>query len=150
MSLVALVLLGGSVFTLTVSKEQHDLLKAKLSDTLATTYENIVTERRNHFLQGLLLGFVLAAGYQYYLSQSMSLETRFHKSMRFFAIMLVTAIAYYSLMPKTDYMLKHNLTPEQTKAWFEMYQTMRGQYMIGMLLGAFAAIPLSQAYCEMY
>ena len=45
---------------MTVTKEQHDVLRKKLSKELDIIYTAIANERRNHYIQGLLLGLVMA------------------------------------------------------------------------------------------
>jgi len=68
--------------------------------------------------------------------------------MTFFAVTLIVAIVYYQLMPKSDYMLNHLKTPEQTKAWLDVYLTMKHRHIGGFLLGALAAVPVSLALCR--
>ena len=51
-------------------------------------------------------------------------------------------------MPKSDYMLKHLKTPEQNKAWLDVYLLFKQRHIAGFLLGALAAIPVSLALCD--
>ncbi|NDB35193.1 MAG: hypothetical protein EB023_07565 [Flavobacteriia bacterium] len=139
-------MLGASTLTMTVSKEQHDKMKAVFSDELDKIYEEIVRERRNQYLEGLLFGFLIAAAILYFYRDRFHLH--FHRVIAFFAISLFTAMTYYMLMPKSDYMLNHLKTPEQNKAWLEMYKTMQSRYLLGMLLGALSALPIANAFCD--
>ncbi len=50
-------------------------------------------------------------------------------------------------MPKTDYMLNHLKTPEEIKAWLEVYKTMKYKYLMGIIVGLMAAIPLTNSLC---
>jgi hypothetical protein len=137
---VALALLGGSLLTCSVSQSEHDKLKKVFSEDLIQTYTNIVHERRNHYLQGLALGAVLATAVLWAFRPA-------HRVVTFFAVSLFTGVLYYRLMPKSDYMLNHLKTPEQNRAWLEMYKTMQSRYVYGMLLGAGAALALAYAMC---
>ena len=142
-ALVGIGMLGAAVSTMTVSKEQHDLLKETLSDELDQVYDSIAIERRNHYLMGLALGLVLA----FMTLRMVKTSNRFHRMTLFTLITLVTAVTVYSVLPKSDYMLNHLKTEEQTKAWLEVYKTMKHRYMLGFALGSFAAIPLAYAMC---
>lgn len=139
------VLLGGSLLTCTVTQAQHDQLRSRLSPELAQTYAGIVRERRNHYFQGLLLGVVLAVLVQRY--EWFPTQTGFHRTTQFLAITMLTTVLYYSIRPKSAYMLDSLKTPEQTRAWLEVYRTMRSRYGWGMALGLLAAVPLARAYC---
>jgi uncharacterized protein YacL len=141
--ILGLGLLGGSLLTMTVSEEEHMRLKATLSDQLDQIYTNIAIERRNLYLQGLVLGLFFATA----LAWKVKLTNKFHKVTFMVAITLMVAVTYYSLMPKSDYMLNHLKTSEQNKAWLDVYKTMKQKYMLGVIGGAVAAIPLSYAMC---
>ena len=58
--MLGLSLLGGSMGTLTVSKDQHLALVESLPADLVIKYEAIVKERRNHYIIGLVIGFLIA------------------------------------------------------------------------------------------
>lgn len=141
--LVGIGLLGGSILTMTVSKEEHVRLKKTLSKELDQIYTNIAIERRNLYLQGLLLGLLLAS----LLTWRLKTPNKFYRVAFMTSVTMITAFSYYSLMPKSDYMLNHLKTPEQTKAWFEIYKTMKQRYMFGVIGGVLAAIPLSYSLC---
>jgi hypothetical protein len=53
-------LLGASIATNMTSKEQTEILRRKLSPELATKYDTIVKERTALYIQGLLIGMLLA------------------------------------------------------------------------------------------
>ncbi len=136
-------LLAASALTMTVTKEQHEVLRSKLSDELAAKYDAIAAERRNLYVQGLVLGLAIS----YVVVQMSKVANRFHRMSLFFAVTMLTAVIYYTAMPKSDYMLRHLETPEQNKAWLEIYNTMKSRYFYGFLLGAAAAVPLANAFC---
>lgn len=138
-----LAMLGAATSTMTVSEEQHNYLRKQFSEELDEIYGNIVIERRNHYVQGILLGCLLA----FFVLQLTKQTNRFHKITFFLAIALTTSVVYYFLMPKSDYMLNHLKTEEENKAWLEVYKTMKQRYFLGFALGALAAVPIAYAMC---
>lgn len=136
-------MLGASVSTMSVSEEQHNMLRKTFSDELDEIYGNIVIERRNQYIQGLLLGALIG----YFVLMGVKITNRFHKMSLFITVMLMTGVIFYFLMPKSDYMLNHLKTEEQNKAWLEVYKTMKQRYFLGFVLGTLAAVPLAYAMC---
>lgn len=141
--IIGLAFLGAAISTMLVSKDQMDTLRKILSPELALKYDAIARERATHYIQGIVLGM----GISYVTVSNLRISNQFHKLSIFFAITLCTAVVYYFLMPKSDYMLNHLKTPEQTKAWLEIYKTMKYRYFIGFVLGALAALPVGNALC---
>ena len=141
--MLGIAMLGASVSTMTVSEEQHNMLRKTFSDELDEIYGNIVIERRNHYIQGLLLGALIA----YFALLTVKINNRFYKMSVFVAITLMVGVVFYFLMPKSDYMLNHLKTEEQNKAWLEVYKTMKQRYFLGFVLGALAAVPIAYAMC---
>jgi len=141
--ILGIAMLGASASTMSVSEEQHNFLRKTFSDELDEIYGNIVIERRNHYIQGILLGAILS----YLVLNLVKVGNRFYKMSLFFTITLITAVVFYFLMPKSDYMLNHLKTEEQNKAWLEVYKTMKQRYFLGFVLGALAGIPLAYAMC---
>jgi uncharacterized protein YacL len=136
-------MLGAAISTMSVTEEQHNLLRNTFSDDLDKIYGNIVIERRNHYVIGLLLGLALS----YLVLQLVKINNRFHKMSLFVMITLMTGVVFYFLMPKSDYMLNHLKTEEQNKAWLEVYKTMKQRYFLGFLFGALAAVPFAHSFC---
>ncbi len=140
---VGIGLLAASAFTMTTSDEEKHHIRTVLSAELAKKYDAIVIERRNLYFQGLILGMILAYGVLLTMKQA----RQFYKTSAFMAVSLMTAVVYYVLIPKSDYMLNHLKTEEQNKAWLKVYTTMRQRYFLGFLFGIIAGIPLSYALC---
>ncbi len=136
-------LLGASIATNMATHEQTDKLRQVLSPELITKYDAIVKERTSHYIQGLILGMIIAYVILYHLKTT----NRFHRISLFFGITLFTTALYYLLMPKSDYMLNHLKSEDENKAWLSVYKTMKFRYLIGFVLGALAAIPLGNALC---
>lgn len=141
--LVGLAFLGGSIATLSVSEEQHDVLRNVFSDKLDKIYEDIIIERRNHYIMGLVLGLIIS----FLVSFKVNTVNYFSRLTLFFAITLGTAVIFYMLMPKSDYMLNHLKTEEENKKWLEVYKTMKARYFTGLVLGIVASIPLANSFC---
>ena len=58
----------------------------------------------------------------------------------------VTNYFYYSLSRKSDWMLNHMGTPEEVKAWLQMYKEMQYNYHMGLVLGIIAVGILAFAF----
>ena len=141
--IAGLALLGASISTLSVNKQQQNVLKSVLSDELDKKYENIVIERRNHYIIGLVLGMILS----FIVVNKVKSSNYFTRLSLFTMITLVTAVIFYMLMPKSDYMLNHLKTEQENKQWLKVYKTMQSRYFIGLVLGALAAIPIAHIMC---
>jgi hypothetical protein len=136
-------LLAGSALTLTITEEQQNKLKQVLSPQLVVKYEEIISERRDQYIHGLILGIIVSFIFMY----SYKINNRYFKITAFLAITLTVAVFYYTLMPKSDYMLNHLKTEEENKVWLGIYKTMKFRYFMGLLLGATAAIPFAMILC---
>lgn len=143
-AVVAAALLGGSFMTLTVTDEQHEVLRQKLSPELAQLYDGIAKERRNQYIHGLILGLILA---YVLLGLVAGRGSRFHRMAAFVAVTMLVGVFYYLLTPKSTYMLEHLKTKEQNLAWLEVYKTMKMRYTVGLLLGAAAAAAAANSIC---
>jgi Flp pilus assembly protein TadB len=142
--ILAIGLMAAALSAMTVSQEQHDRLREVLSDELDQIHERIVVERRNQYIMGLVLGAVLA----FLLLRVYPASGRYHRMTMFILVMLSTAVLFYLLAPKSDYMLHHLKTPEENRAWLEVYKTMKQRYVVGLILGGLAAVPLSYSFCS--
>jgi uncharacterized protein YacL len=139
-----MAMIGGTYMTMTVSDEEHAKLKSTFSDDLDKVYTRIVMERRNIYIQGLLIGLFLSV----VVIQTSKTKMRYgHRIFLAFAITLFTAMVYYMLTPKSDYMLNHLKSAEHNRAWLQMYRNMQNRYMFGIILGALASIPIAHSIC---
>jgi hypothetical protein len=142
-SFIGIGMLGATFSTMTLSEDQINHLRKTFKPELVEIYNKIVIERRNHYLQGLALGILLA----FVLLKFMRPKTLFHKIMVAFAIIIPTSVLYYSVMPKSDYMLNHLKTPEENKAWLQVYNNMKYSYLYGFILGSLCAVPVAYVMC---
>lgn len=138
-------LLGASVYTSMVPKEDVNRLRDTVSGDAAVAYEKISKERVTLYTVGLLIG--LAIAYLVVNTYAGRVSNRFHRATTFTAITLFTGVSFYTMYPKSDYMLNHIKNEKEAKAWMEVYKTMKMRYSTGFVLGALAAIPLANAFC---
>lgn len=132
---IAFALLG-SMFYMLINYDKNDKIlqfASLLSKDQQKVYRNVTQERLNIYLQGFVLGIVIAIVY---------LKTFANKNQPIYCIFvaLVLGVAYihYTIMPKSTYMLEHIDNAEQAKAWLEIYKLMKTRCHLGMLLGVIA------------
>ena len=138
-------LLGASVYTSLVPSEEINKLRVMVSADAAQAYDKIAKERATFYAQGLILGVILAFLFNFYYKSVT--KNLFYKSVLFMFITLATAAFYYNLRPKSDWMLNHLKTPEENKAWLDIYKNMKYRYIIGFIFAAIATIPLANIFC---
>lgn len=141
--IAGLALLGASISTMSVSKQQQDILKQEFSNDLDIKYEAIIAERRNYYIFGLILGIIIS----FIILHRITRINSYTRITLFFTITLSIAVIFYMLMPKSDYMLNHLRSIEENKKWLQVYKTMQHRYYIGIILGALASIPISFIMC---
>jgi hypothetical protein len=141
--ILGLSLLGGSMGTLTVPKDKHLALVENLPAELVIKYEAIVKERRNHYIIGLVLGFILS----FIVSKYVRISNYFYRLSLFLFITLGFSAVFYLLMPKSDYMKNHLKTDEEKQKFNEVGALMKNLYLMGMGLGVLAAVPLASILC---
>lgn len=141
---IAFALLGSMFYMLFTYNRNDKILyfSSLLNKEQQKVYKNITEERLNIFLQGFVLGLIIALVY---------LRTLSDKNQPvyciFVAIVLATTYIHYLIMPKSTYMLEHVDTPEQAKAWLEIYKVMKFRCHVGMLLGVLA-LPFICMICK--
>ena len=141
--IIGLGMLFATYSTVSISDDEEKKLLDIFPPELDKIYIKIAKERANIYFQGLILGLVAS----YLLLSLVSLTTAFHKATFFLAVTLITSVLYYFIVPKSDYMLNHLQTPDQNKAWLEVYKNMQKRYITGFIIGALSAIPISYAVC---
>lgn len=130
------------------NKETISKYKKNLTPELKKVYNKIVKERINISTQGYLAGFIISliviiTNYNQNIDKKLS---------TIYIVCIVLGITftvqyfYYSLYPKTDWMLNHIKDPKQTKAWLNMYKEMKHDYHTGLLLGLVAVAVTAIAF----
>lgn len=123
---------------------------AKLSQDNQRRYADITRERQGIYFMGLFLGFVLAmlllvCCRKYFIGTGGS---------RGGLLCMVAAVTfsvnyfYYILSPKSDWMVLHLKSGEETQAWLKVYRTMQYNYHIGLVLGILAVVAFGNALCS--
>ena len=106
--------------------------KTQLSPELQKRYEKITKERMIISYYGYGLGLLLSLFVIFYLKQK---KRTFSLVCTVMATCFLTNYFYYMLSPKSDWMLNHIDSPEQVKAWLQMYREMSYNYHMGIVLG---------------
>ena len=110
-----------------------------MAPDLKERYEKIVAERRNLYYQGYVLGFILSIlvilGNKYYLNRKIG---KWSMVCTIVSISFLTNYFYYTLSPKSDWMLNHIADGNQAKAWLYVYRKHQVAYHGGLALGLIA------------
>jgi uncharacterized protein YacL len=113
--------------------------KEKLSSDLQKRYEKIAKERMNISLHGYALGLVFSL---FIILYNLKMKGTKWNTLSLVCTVIATCFLtnyfYYMLSPKSDWMLKHISSPEEAKAWLQMYREMSFNYHMGMALGIVA------------
>ena len=120
---------------------------AKLSPDNQRRYAAITRERQGIYFMGLFLGFIL----------SMILLVccrKYFFGSRGGVLCMVAAVTfsvnyfYYILSPKSDWMVLHLKSGEETQSWLKVYRTMQYNYHVGLVLGILAVVAFGNALCS--
>ena len=110
--------------------------KEKLPSDLQIRYEKIAKERMKISYYGYILGFILSLFIIFYNLKIKGVKmSTFSLVCTVMATCFLTNYFYYMLSPKSDWMLNHINSPEQVKAWLQMYREMSFNYHAGLALG---------------
>ena len=110
--------------------------KEKMPSDLQNRYEKISKERMKISYYGYILGFILSLFIIYYNLKIKGVKMNtFSLVCTVMATCFLTNYFYYMLSPKSDWMLNHINSPEQVKAWLQMYREMSFNYHAGLALG---------------
>src|SRR5690606_24623586 len=101
--LVAFILIGASLFTL-FKCDNCGYYRASLNRKQLLIYNDIIYERKNIAIQGLILGLIIAFIFIYFSHKTLN---PFACGCSFAAIILFIQYLYYMLYPKSDYMILH-------------------------------------------
>ncbi len=148
--LVATALIVATIYFQNASSKSKivQMYKKQLPSNLQNLYEKLSQERLKINYYGYGLGFILSLIiilYNYSYKRTNKLGTT---SLVFLVIVVsfLTNYFYYILSPKSDYMLNHINSPEQTKAWLSMYKEMQFNYHLGFIVGIVSVGVLAYAF----
>lgn len=126
-TLAFIVLISMLYMLLVVDKSKE--LTSTLTDEQMTRYKKIANERRNHMIVGYILGLLLS------IVAILSVKDKVLQVCYAITITYVVSYFYYTLVPKSDYMLIHLDTEEQRRAWLKVYLKMKNNYHLSFVLG---------------
>jgi glucan phosphoethanolaminetransferase (alkaline phosphatase superfamily) len=132
---------------LTSKNEIIEKYRKSLPTSLVQTYDSITRERTIIYYTGYALGLVLAI-----IIITYNTVIRKEKVTSVSLVCTIVGFAfivnyfYYILTPKSKWMLNEIRTPEETKAWLEMYKNMSFYYHSGLLLGLVSIGALGYAF----
>ena len=133
---IAAALLGSMFYFIINSNKSGDKVlyfRSLLSPDQQKIHDTIAKERLNIYIQGFVLGLILAL---IYLKSVKNLKQPIYCI--FVAIVLGVTYIHYTVMPKSTYMLDHIDNAEQARAWLQIYKHMKLNCHIGMALGVVA------------
>jgi hypothetical protein len=147
---IAFVFIVGMIYFYNATGENATVIqyKQQLNPEQRRIYEHIAKERLDISIQGYILGFVFSLLIIYF-----NYEKKHLKPSAVVCLVLATSFLtnyfYYMLMPKSDWMLNHVESRQQTKSWLYMYRTMQYYYHAGLVLGILGVGIFSYAFrCE--
>jgi uncharacterized membrane protein YkgB len=121
--------------------------KSRFPPELQKLYEKISSERMSISYYGYFLGFILSMVILFY---NIRLKKNKLSNSSLVCIVVSTSFLtnyfYYTLSPKSDWMLNHIEDPALVKAWLQMYRVMQFNYHMGMVLGIIAVGILAFAF----
>lgn len=137
--------LGSSILTMMASKQSRNFVNFRklLNQRQLQIYDGITRERMSIYIQGLILGILLAV----LITFNSSLKGM-SKLCVFVVIALGTNYLFYSLHPKSTYMLLHLTSQQQNEAWLNIYKEMKLRSKLGLLLGLAGYILLGNGLCK--
>ena len=147
-SISAVFLIGMIYMTYSVAKSQIiTKYKSQLPEKLQKIYEEITNERTTIYYQGYALGFILSF---FIIIANVYSGHKMLSTMSMVCLVLATSFItnyfYYMLSPKKNWMLNYIKTPDQTKAWLQMYRGMQVYYHTGLVLGIIAVGIFAHAF----
>jgi len=138
---IALVFIIGKIYfyNATTNSQTVQHYRDKLPTNLKQLYDKISNERLRISIYGYVLGFFLSLCIIFY---NLKLKRERLSNISLVCIVIATCFLtnyfYYMLTPKSEWMLNHINSPEQTKLWLQMYRTMSVYYHSGLVLGIIA------------
>jgi uncharacterized protein YacL len=138
---IALVFIIGKIYfyNATTNSQTVQHYRDKLPTNLKHLYDKISNERLRISIYGYVLGVFLSLCIIFY---NLKLKRERLSNISLVCIVIATCFLtnyfYYMLTPKSEWMLNHINSPEQTKLWLQMYRTMSLYYHSGLVLGIIA------------
>jgi hypothetical protein len=116
-----------------------------LNEQQRIAYDQIAKERLHISIQGYSLGFVFSLLIIFYYYEKKHIRPSSVVCL-VLATSFLTNYFYYTLTPKSDWMLNHVESKQETQAWLYMYRTMQYYYHAGLVLGIFGVGIMAYAF----
>ena len=145
---ISMVFIIGMIYFYNGTSKNATVLqyKQQLNTEQKQAYDKIAAERLNISLRGYALGVLLSLLLIYY-----NYKKKQFKASSVVCLVLATSFLtnyfYYTLSPKSDWMLNHVESRGQTQAWLEMYKIMQYYYHAGLVLGIIGLGVFAYAFC---
>ncbi len=145
---ISMVFIIGMIYFYNGTSKNATVLqyKQQLNTEQRKAYDKIAAERLNISLRGYALGVLLSLLLIYY-----NYKKKQFKASSVVCLVLATSFLtnyfYYTLSPKSDWMLNHVESRGQTQAWLEMYKIMQYYYHAGLVLGIIGLGVFAYAFC---
>ena len=150
----ASVFLIANVYTIfsCTNDNNKQQFKNTLTQEQQVLYEKIITERKNIYYGGFVLGIILSFIALYFgnkiLFSSNNKSASIPKICMIASITFVTNYLFYILYPKTDYMLLHLNDKTQIQGWLAIYKKMQFKFHLGFILGIIAVTIYAYGFCN--
>lgn len=117
-----------------------------LDDELINRYEKIVSERRNIYYVGFILGILLSIAILIFLHSRKIKLSKISAICLAGSITFITNYLYYIIYPKSDYIILYLKDREQREQWLELNKDMKKKVHFGFLLGIIAVMVFTNIY----
>lgn len=137
--ILAIAFIAASLFV-TFNSEKNPALKEYingLNEIQKKKYFEIAMERRNIYLTGFFIGFVLSLILLYFYMKKMN---RWGNICMVGAITFAFSYFYYILTPKKDNMITYLDEKDDRENWWKVYNIMQKYYHLGFVLGLIGAV----------
>ena len=126
--------------------------KKTLTNEQKAIYENIISERKNIYYGGFILGIALSL-LALYIGDNLFFIDKKNKATlpkvcTVATITFITNYFFYILYPKTDYMLLHLTNKTQIEGWLAIYKKMQYKFHFGFILGIIAITIYAYGFCK--
>ncbi len=145
---LATIFVIASIFMTNMTQKNKTIqtYQSQLPSNLQNIYKKITDERQRIYYCGYALGLILSIIIIFYKTKNRFPMTNGTMVCTVITVSFITNYFYYSLSPKSTYMLEHINSPEQTKAWLTMYKAMQYYWHAGLVLGIIATMFLALAF----
>jgi uncharacterized protein YacL len=139
-----------AMIIMTVMVSNDDFVKSyrtSLPNDIRKEYDNIVSERRQIYFTGYLIGFIVSIFI--IIINVRALKTKMPVMAMVCLVVVVSTVVnyfYYMLSPKSNHMVSLLTTDKQREDWLRVYKSMQYYYHSSFVLGAIAVGVFAYAF----